>query len=233
MNTEKLQRALFPLRCPICDCILPMGTADFCKRCKLQITLIRGKVCNVCGRPILDEEDLCEECRRIKHVFIAGRIVFKYSEVSGSIYRFKYQKRPGYALCYGPSMKMALGQWLKTIEPDALVPVPLNKKRLITRGYNQSQQLAKELSRQTNIPVLDKLTIRVRNTVPQKEMDRKSRVSNVKNAFIVSENVVKLKTIVLVDDIFTTGSTLDSLAYELIKTGIENVYFVALSAAGS
>ena len=138
-----------------------------------------------------------------------------------------------YAQTYAKAIKDELYDWIMATKAKALIPVPLHKKRLIARGYNQSKILADEISALTGIPVADKCVERVQNTAPQKLFNRKQRLINVKKAFIVRENVVKLDTVIIVDDIFTTGSTIDSLAGVLKESGVKKVFFLTVTAAGT
>ena len=228
-----IKRILFPNRCPLCDKTISGERAGFCKKCEASLILIRGRLCPCCGRPILRLQQVCGDCEKEKHSFIGGRIVFSYAQMSGSIYRFKYMNRPAYAKAYAVYMDMLLGEWLKDLKPDCFIPVPLYKKRLIRRGYNQSEELAAALSKLSGIPVFADCVERIKNTLPQKQMDKKGRERNLKRAFIVRENVVKLSTVVLIDDIYTTGSTIESLTTELLEAGVRKVYFITLSAAGT
>ena len=109
------------------------------------------------------------------------------------------------------------------------MPVPLSRKRLHTRGYNQAALLAKELGKCLDIPVWEHAVSRVRNTVPQKELNAAERQNNLKKAFKIASNDVKLSTIIIVDDIYTTGSTIDALTEVLQNAGAKKVGFVSLS----
>lgn len=224
---------LYPDRCPQCDQSRPVNQLGFCPECLGKFHYITEPVCFRCGRPVISREIFCAECANTKHEFEAGRFLFAYNEIADSIYRFKYMNRPSYATGYAIEIDRHLSEWLRDINPDALVPVPLHKKRLISRGYNQAEELAVKLSELTGIRVFPNLLIRTRNTVPQKLYDRKRRQLNVKKAFIVVENVVKLNVVVVIDDIFTTGSTIDAVAAELKANGVQKVFFLTISAAGT
>ncbi len=224
---------LYPDRCPQCDKSRPVGKLGFCPECLEKFHYITVPVCLRCGRPVISRALFCDECAQTKHEFESGRFLFAYSEIADSIYRFKYMNRPSYATGYAIEINRHLADWLKDLNPDALIPVPLHKKRLIKRGYNQAQELAIKLSELTGIKVLSNILIRTRNTVPQKLFDRKRRQLNVKKAFIVVENVVKLNVVVVIDDIFTTGSTIDAVALELKANGVQKVFFLTISAAGT
>ena len=229
MNVLKI---LYPDRCPLCDTARSLKETGICPECEKKLIVIKEPVCIVCGRPLSKENSVCPDCKISPRYFDGGKSVFAYSSLNDSIYKFKYMNRAAYAKCYGKLMVKEVGEWLSWIKPDALVPVPLHKKRLIARGYNQATELAEEISRLTGIPVRESLAGRRKNTVPQKLMDKRGRQINMKRAFIVREDVVKLRRVVVIDDIFTTGSTINSLAKELKEAGIKEVWFLTVSRAG-
>lgn len=126
-------------------------------------------------------------------------------------------------------MERVLGNFIRACRADAFVPVPLHKSRKRKRGYNQAEVLARELSALTGIPVCTDLIGRVKKTAPMKELSAAQRQNNLKKAFKILRNDVKLKTIIIVDDIYTTGSTIDAVSRELKSVGVEKIYFVALA----
>ena len=109
-----------------------------------------------------------------------------------------------------------------------IVPVPMYKKKQRVRGYNQAETFAVELSKLTGIPVDTRFILRVKDTVPQKELDDLKRKNNLKSAFQKTENIVQYKHILVVDDIYTTGSTAEAVAEELLKTKNCQVYFLSI-----
>lgn len=109
-------------------------------------------------------------------------------------------------------MAEELGSFIRKVEPDGLIPIPLHWKRLRSRGYNQAQILAEEIGRLLQIPVYSKLLKRGRNTVPMKKLNGAERQNNLKRAFNVAGNDVKLKRVIIVDDIYTTGTTIEEAA---------------------
>ena len=117
---------------------------------------------------------------------------------------------------------------LRSWQPDALIPVPLHKSRMRKRGFNQAALVAERMGERLGIPVEEKLLIRVKKTSPQKELNDSARRENLKNAFQLCGNDVKLKRVVLIDDIYTTGSTLDAAAAALLAAGVEKVYFLSI-----
>ena len=130
---------------------------------------------------------------------------------------------------YSQEVVQRLGEQIRIWNPDAMIGVPLHKAREKKRGYNQAAILASQISRKMGIPFEEKLVVRQKNTLPQKGLDVYQRQNNLKKAFIMSENVVKLDTIVMVDDIYTTGSTMDAVAAVLKASGVKHVYYLALA----
>ena len=109
------------------------------------------------------------------------------------------------------------------------MPVPIHWSRMRRRGYNQAQLIARELSKYSGIPVKEKLIRRCVKTAPLKDLGPLERQNNLKKAFKICQNDVKLKTIVIIDDIYTTGSTIDAMAKTFYQSGVENVYFMTLT----
>ena len=137
--------------------------------------------------------------------------------------------RQEYAGFYAKDLYDRYGFWLHAIRPDALVPVPIHASRKRKRGYNQAELLAAELSKHSGIPVNSNLILRKKKTKPQKDLTIQERQNNLKKAFKICQNDVKLSTIVIIDDIYTTGSTVDDMAKLLMTSGIQKVYYVALA----
>ncbi len=227
---ERAIALIYPRRCPVCDGIVTGREGLIHTGCKTKMRPAGKTVCMKCGKPIADEyAEYCDDCRKIDHVFDRGFAVFRYRSVSGSIYRFKYAGRREYADYYGEAVRKILGQTIKELKPDALIPVPMYGRKKRIRGYDQAEELAKAIGRQTGIPVRSDVVRRVRNTVPMKLLDDRGRRANLKKAFNICRNDVKFRCIILIDDIYTTGSTIDSLAGEFRRVGVQKVYFIALA----
>lgn len=182
-----------------------------------------------CGKKLYEEGEYCEDCKKMAHVYERGRALYEYAGVAPSIYRMKYGGRQEYAEFFGEEMAKYLGDFVKKINPDGIVPIPLHRKRFRHRGYNQAMLLAKSLGKQLKLPVYGKILVRVKNTAPLKLQNPSERQNNLKKAFIMTQNDVKLKTILVVDDIYTTGSTIDEAARVFMENGVEKVYFVTLA----
>lgn len=226
---EKCIQMFYPLRCPVCDDIVTPYGEKICLECMPKLKLLTAPWCMKCGKKLSEEEEYCADCTRIHHNFIQGRALYEYSSVARSVYRLKYAKRQEYADFLGGEMARYLGDFIRQVQADALVPVPLHKKRQKKRGYNQSQLLATAISKYTRVPIEDKLIQRCKNTKPLKLQNPVERQNNLKKAFIIAKNDVKLKTIIIVDDIYTTGSTIDEMAAILKQAGVERIYYITLA----
>lgn len=221
--------AVYPPRCSICEDILENSDIGICKTCFGKLEYISEPVCKQCGKPIFDDTaEFCYDCGRKKHFFLQNKGVFVYrGEMQKSIYRFKYNNKREYGQFYANEIIRAYGDWIKTISPDYLIPIPIYKTKKRTRGFNQSELIADLIGKNLDIPVLNNYLVRVKKTVPQKELNDLERKNNIKNAFKLNKNIVKLRKAILIDDIYTTGSTIDEAARLLADEDIE-VYSLTL-----
>lgn len=227
---QKVKELLFPRRCPVCDEVVPWKEGLICRECIPRIRYVVGHYCMKCGKPLEKQEtEFCQDCTVRSHVFDRGRSVFLYPSIAGSIYRFKYGGRREYAGFYAQEIRRQLGDAVHNWQPDALIPVPIHWRRRGSRGYNQAEDLAVELGRLMEIPVRKNLVRRCRNTVPQKLLSLRQRQNNLKRAFIISQDDVKLDTIILIDDIYTTGSTADAMAAVFKSAGVKKVFVISLA----
>ena len=186
--------------------------------------------CMKCGKPLFKEmEEYCEDCKKKRHKFVQGKSLYEYKSAAAIIYRLKYGKRQEYAEFLGRDMAEHFVWDMKNWKAEALVPVPIHKTRKRQRGYNQAELLANEISRCTGIPVEKDLLVRCKKTIPQKLLRDAERQNNLKKAFKMGRNDVKLSTIIIIDDIYTTGSTVNEMADVLEKMGIDKIYVLTLA----
>ncbi len=225
----RLTDLIYPRHCPVCDGLTGYSHELICKSCRGRVRYIGGVVCVKCGKPLSQEEEYCYDCARKQHYYKSGMALFEYKSMSAAIYRFKYKGRQEYADFFGKKLAEHLEDNLRIWKPEAFVPVPIHSSRMRARGYNQAEVLAKRLSRETGIPTRADLIKRCKKTAPQKNLSDGERQNNLKKAFKICRNDVKLNTIVIIDDIYTTGSTIDAVAYELQKKGIANIYYASLA----
>lgn len=222
-------RFLFPKRCPVCDHVLPGKHRIVCSECLKTLSLVTPPWCARCGKKLISDRELCLDCEEREHQFIRGRAVFDYESIRKSLYRFKYGGREEYAEFYADMAVRCLGEFIRAVSPDGLVPVPLSKSRQRKRGYNQATLIAEGIGKRMNIPVFPDYVVRKKNTAPLRGQNLCERQNNLKKAFNIRQNDVKLKTIIIIDDIYTTGSTIDEVTATLKEFGTERVYFVVMA----
>lgn len=227
---ENLVDMIFPPRCAVCNDIIYHKREGICSDCANKLKYVTEPYCYKCGKPLEDDAaEYCKDCMSKPHYYEEGRGLLVYDEyMSKSIYRFKYNHKKEYGAFYGKVINDRLGDKIKEWNAQCLIPVPVHKSKLKTRGYNQAQVLAKELSKHCKIPVRSDLMLRNKSTVVQKKLSATDRENNLKKAFIVSKNVVSLNSVIIVDDIYTTGSTVDAMAKCLKEAGVRDVYFITL-----
>jgi len=208
---------LFPPRCINCG----RGGAYICGSCRDMLCPIDAPVCDGCGA-LLPPGAMCMSC--MWHLSQIDGIcsVYNFGSVARkAIHQLKYNNL---RVIGGTMARLLFGYMTENhLTCDVLIPVPLHKSRLRERGYNQSSLLCRGLGGLCGIPVDEKSLVRSRRTVSQTECDREGRMSNVHGAFECSGDVLKGKNVVLVDDVCTTGATLQACAAALKAEGVITV----------
>lgn len=185
-------------------------------------------LCTKCGKSI-SSGILCSDCAS-RFLDIDGiRSVFRFEgAVRQSILQFKYKNVKAMAT----PLAQLMGQYLRAhpLPADALVPVPLHPRRLRERGYNQSSLLTGELSKFTSLPVVEKSLARLKNTPPQtRTKSAAERHRNIARAFACRDRRLRGKRILLIDDVCTSGATLNACAVALKAAGAASVWGVTLA----
>lgn len=226
---HRLSVQLYPNRCPVCGKTL--YDTLICGGCLGKLKYVKQPVCCACGKPLTDEcMEYCMDCSSSGHEFRQGKAVFCYQgPVRDMLYRYKYSNRRDYTEFFAREAARLYAGWIKRCGIQAIIPVPLSKKKRRRRGYNQAELFARRLAGLLNLPCEAKLLVRARDTAPQKKLSRGERKNNLKNAFKITENIVKLDRVLLVDDIYTTGSTIDAAALVLKQAGVREIYFLCIS----
>ena len=217
---------MYPQKCPFCGKI---EKQRICKECRKKILPVEEPRCKKCGKPIREaEKEYCYDCTMIRHVFEEGRSIWIHKEpVSRAVYALKYQNRRIYAKAFGEEMADQYGYYLREKKVELIVPVPLHRKKMRIRGYNQAALLAEVLGEITGISVDEDILVRVKNTKPLKQLNDKERRRSIRGAFSVRKSVWA-KTIVLIDDIYTTGSTMETCTRRLKEAGAEKVFCISI-----
>lgn len=226
---------IYPPSCPICqELIIPKGLKA-CEPCKDKLTIISEPRCKKCSKPIeQEEEEYCSDCEHKNFHYKYGYALWLYEkDIQKSIIRFKYHYKKKYVDLYTEEIISHLSSKIKKIGPDILAPVPIHWTKHRERGYNQAEILAHSIGKAMNIRVIPDLLVRNKKTLPQKQLSDKERLRNLQKAFEINEKVYsrmdgKLNKVLLIDDIYTTGSTIEACTNVLIRNGINNVYFLTL-----
>ena len=222
---------LFPPRCPICHEINNCKASRICGICKDKIPYIKEARCKKCGKEVIScEAEYCYDCLSRKHYFDEGLSLFKHDKsIRNSIYKFKYDNKREYADFYADEIVKAFRRNIMYWDAEVLVPVPLYNAKKLKRGFNQAEVLAKKIGKATNIKMDPDLLIRSKETISQKELSKKERSKNLEDAFKLRDKVVQYKKVILIDDIYTTGATLDSCAKVLKEAHVDKIYFITIS----
>lgn len=224
--TTKFIEFLFPTACAACGKLGPM----ICSQCRSRFCEIESPICIRCGHPSPNSVVSCISCRVEGFNLNQSRACFKYTEPLESIIkRYKYDGLHALAKPLGNMMAQKWPEWAQT--PDMIVPIPLHVRRLRSRGFNQAQLLAHQLGATLGIGVNDLVLRRERNTKPQVDLSPIERKKNVQKAFQAKPGPVKGLKILLIDDVFTTGATMNSAADALLEAGAKSVSAYCLARA--
>lgn len=221
---------LYPRRCPLCERIVTRREGNICGACKRKLPYIREPLCKKCGKPLEEEErEYCRDCECGKHRFVCGRSVFLYEkEFRRSVHRMKFENRREYLDFYAQEMAAAGAKLAKSCGIRVLIPVPMNRKKRRERGFDQSRILAEKIGAILGIPVDAESLVRNRYTRPQKELDAVGRKNNLRGAFTLREGARIPEPVLIIDDIYTTGATVDEICRTLQTAGVSRIYFLAL-----
>jgi len=222
-----VQRVLFPPVCLLCDAAAghhdgPDGM-DLCRACMADLPYL-GQACTGCALPLSASAQgrLCGRCLQRRQAFAEVQAVFHYqTPVDGLIQGLKFNGRLNHARLLG--LLMAQRFRLSGCQrPDILVPVPLHRRRLRERGFNQSLELARHMGRNLSLPVWAHACLRQRDTAAQSSLPARDRRHNVRNAFIGHASIDGLH-VAVIDDVMTTGCTAHELALALLHAGARRV----------
>jgi len=224
---DQFLNVLFPPRCVGCR---QVGTW-LCPECLNQIPRVEPPFCSRCGDAVV-VEGLCHRCRTAPLRIDGIRSVVSFEGVlRKAVHRFKYK---GCTALAGPLGSLMAAYWAQHPMPvDVVVPVPLHAARLRERGYNQAALLAREMARQVGLPISQQTLIREYATLPQVKLNAEKRRENVSNAFHCSRDGVAGLRVLLIDDVCTTGATLEACAIALYDEGqARSVRALTLARAG-
>ncbi len=223
---ELVDSLSFPETCQICVRNHACNADGFvCNPCKKNVQRIDRPWCNFCGQPLISPSsnpDACSNCINRKYKFSKARSIFTAKKLPREvIYRLKYNQH----VFFEPLLK----DWLQislqldlNLKPLAIIPIPLHATKERERGFNQASTIGHILSSLIDIPIKHNLLKRVAATESQTHLSRAKRISNVENAFACPEPLSK-GGFLLVDDVMTTGATVDSCAKTLLANGASSI----------
>lgn len=232
--------------------------AYVCRECISELSYISKPYCKKCGKQLskvfplnqknndhtAGDEKLCTDCMKKERLFIQSRAILNYDETAREIMAgLKYKSKSEYAGLLSLLAAERLYEWVTEVKPDVIVPVPIHKERLIKRGYNQAELIGNCISEFTGIPQRTDLLYRIKNTKAQKELSAEERLLNLQNSFIADNKTGKISgrikaaseneeglRVLLIDDIYTTGSTMEACTEALLRAGAGSVYGICICA---
>jgi len=233
---EGLLSVLYPDGCKVCGTLVPeLRQASICAGCWAGVRRVAGPVCSICGRPLPagpgPADGRCGNCLFAAPPFTAARAAAYYEgTLREVIHHFKFGRQANLATPLADLLYQAYQETQPWLRVDVVVAVPLHRRRLRERGFNQSERLAMRLARRIGRPYLKGALTRRRATPPQSGLGRAARAVNVRGAFAVARpGRVRGRCVLLIDDVFTTGATLGECAGALRAAGAREVFVLTVA----
>lgn len=204
-----------------------------CPECYSSLSFVEEPVCRKCSKPLVfDDEYFCENCQKGNLYFDQGKALWIHDDAARKVvYDLKFQNNRDNADLIGFEMALRMKELVVCWKAEVFIPVPLHKKRLRERDFNQAQLIAEKTSFWLEklfgitIPVDAGYLLRAENTKPQRILDVSARSQNVKDAFAIP-SIKHYRSVILIDDIFTSGATLNACAKTIKAAGVQQVYFL-------
>ena len=234
---SSLMDIIYPPRCRICTDFLedyPVNRKDICDECYAGFLGLTHPFCRTCGEPFkskVEEDHLCEKCLRKRPYYDELRAPYLYEQkLMTAIQLIKYSGKSSIVKSLGPPLAAFAKEWINDTKEMIMIPVPLHRRKLRQRGFNQSALIVRAISPALGIGVDFFSLIRTRYTESQAGLSLEQRRKNVKGAFEArSDKNINGKTVILVDDVATTGNTMNECARILKKAGAYKVLGLTLA----
>lgn len=226
-----LQNLIYPTRCLICNEKLDYPEQFTCNQCKECFSFLEN-ICEYCGSPI-DKSGTCRVCNSEEFYFTKARSLFTFSnEIQKLIHGLKYDEKTN----IGKLFATMIFHYLKKYKPfsniDILIPVPLHAVKFRSRGFNQSEKITRPLSKIIGIPQRTDIIKRSRFTSTQTQLNKQQRKVNVEGAFTLRKLPPdNNSSVLIIDDVFTTGSTLNAISKLLQNNGVNQIYVLTIARA--
>lgn len=227
---------LFPPVCPVCQTPFAVKGEGLiiCPDCHKAIRPVLPPYCPCCGLPYPSGEGhLCAACLRERRYFTIHRTCALYEgALKEAIHRFKYGGVFPLVRVFGDLLQPTLQALTRSYPIDVMIPVPLHIRRLRERGFNQALLLVRELSKRMGIPYQERALKKIKDTPVQIALKKRERRKNLRGAFQVKDReAIRGKAIVLVDDVYTTGATINECSRTLLKAGAKQVAVLTVARA--
>ncbi len=227
---------IYPASCQACGKKTSSCNQHLCEGCLKKIKKRVPPFCIKCGRQIPGGPELkerCNDCKNSNPYYDRALSAFHYGGILKKlVYSFKYKKITSLAKEFSDLIEAFMKDYTMGRDADLVLPIPMHPFRLMRREINPSHILARDLAKKLGIPYSDKILKKTKNTYPQSRLKRKQRIDNIKGSFSLNKNAVhsiRVKNILLVDDIFTTGSTMNECARVLKEAGSGYVEVMTLA----
>lgn len=221
-------------RCPVCGLMTAGLDGELCPTCAEELAPRTTGYCPQCGEVFGDENAPPTQCAACRHDPPPWDILHFYGTYSGPLRQmilgYKFNGNFGRTKLLAKLARKAFRRDEARM-PDIVIPVPLHPRRLLKRGFNQSLEISRTLGKDLDIPILPNGLTRTRHTRPQTRLGRTARQRNIKGAFVANHAAIQDRTVLLVDDVYTTGSTLSECARTLRRTGAAEVNVLVLARA--
>ena len=251
MIIEFLKVIFFPeVRCLFCGQTVDyngnQNIHDICSKCNDQLEMIEPPYCKSCHRPLpnvqihsmndeISHQSHCEDCLAASTSSLTqNRSAVIYNDfMKEMLALYKYRGKESLAEVFSFLLKIAYDAYFEKTKIDLITYIPLHPKRLVERGFNQAEQLAIGLNRLTELPIYP-LLIRVKETAKQSKTGKQERKKQLEGAFEINGSYIHIingKNILIIDDIYTTGATLQEVAKILVEDGAKTVNSLTLARA--
>jgi ComF family protein len=239
MNTfiESFLELIYPEKniCCLCDVYNDdIGDKYICAECENKLKKIILPHCIKCCKPIdyNSSINLCPDCVSYEKVFEKSRSIYLYENIiKKAIYNLKYYDKPHYLRFFGNALFHYINDNSYN-DFEYILPVPLHPSKLKKRGYNQSELIAKYVAKKLNIPFIDGIK-RIKQTSKQSAKTKENRRKSLENAFEIKKSkkyfLLKSSKVLLVDDVYTTGSTVNECTKALLNYGVSKVYVITIA----
>jgi ComF family protein len=219
---------VYPPLCLACDA--PVSGGHFCATCELSVQRLEPDGCEVCSEPGHHLTGRCERCRNRRKAFERAFAPYVHDgALAKAIHRFKYEDKPELARPLGEMLASAAKDFISAV-PSVVTPVPLHESRYRERKYDHAMLLAVTLAKHAGLTLVDSALTRVRDTPRQVGLTDEQRVSNVRDAFSAGASA-KGQSLLLIDDVLTTGATAHAAAITLLAAGATKVRVLTLARA--